>query len=59
MREKKRECTKMTMNEMIRAKEGVRDKACKIPQDVIRPVDLGARHIVVYEEANSAASIIL
>lgn len=49
----------MTMNEMIRAKEGVRDKACKVPQDVIRPVDLGARHIVVFEEANSAASIIL
>lgn len=47
MRERKRECTKMTMNEMIRAKRGVRDKACKVPHDVIRSVDLGARHIVV------------
>jgi hypothetical protein len=36
----------------------VRDEACKVPRDVIRPLDLGAsRHIAVFEEAISVASI--
>lgn len=38
--------------------KSVRDEACKVPRDVIRPLDLGAsRYIVVSEEANSAAWI--
>lgn len=36
----------------------MRDEACKVPQDVIRPLDLGAsRYIAVSEEVNSAALI--
>lgn len=39
MRERKRECAtekkgRMTMNETIRGKRGMRDKTCKVPQDV-------------------------
>lgn len=36
----------------------MRDEACKVPQDVIRPLDLGAsRYNAIFEEANSAALI--
>lgn len=46
------------MNDTTIGEKNVRDEACKVPRDVIRPLDLGAsRYIAVSEEANLAALI--
>lgn len=63
MHERKRECTRekgRNDDEWYNdyREKNVRDEACKVPQDVIRPLDLGAsRYIAVSEEVNSAALI--